>query len=414
MASRSQRGACQPGRRRAGSGSVRRITVSEGKAGRSSRRVTFDGTNYVVVWHIEHNFPPGFEDIGGRRVSPSGALLGGFVINAPQNQETPAIAAGGKNTLVVWRDYRPGGGIYGTRVSDGKLLDPDGIPIMTGPGGAAPSVAFDGANYLVAWQDFRLGDRQPSSTAPAFPPAVPSSTQVGSRSRPPPTTRNCPPLPLTARTTWSPGRTPLGHRTNITGRASVWTAPRSTGKECRSRRAQRTRPLQPRLRDRRAAWRSRTCEWLRSTAASTGSSSASSTTACLRHRRRRLHRRRRHRHRRHRRHRRPRHRRRLRPAAAAAAAAASRCPVRCAEGGRPEASPGRTRIRARHCSSVASAVLAPGDGPRDRPEAEAGEEARTRQQGEPRRRRRYKAQRQRFARGGSKSGSETTEKAEMP
>ena len=74
-------------------------------------------------------------------------------------------------------------------------------------------------------------------------------------------------------------------------------------------------------------------------------------------------------------------------AASAATAATARCPVRGAEGDRLEASPGphadprETLLGRSHppCSLQAS-------GPRDRPEPEAGEEARTRQQGEPRRR----------------------------
>jgi hypothetical protein len=119
--------------------------------------VAFDCTNYLVVWRETHDIL-GFDNIRGRLISPSGALLGPVEItDAPRDQVTPAIAAGGANTLVVWRDYRPGsaGDIYGTRVSDGTVLDPSGIPIMTGPYVVAPRVAFDGTNYLVAWTDYR-------------------------------------------------------------------------------------------------------------------------------------------------------------------------------------------------------------------------------------------------------------------
>ena len=60
---------------------------------------------------------------------------------------------------MVWRDWRPGGGIYGARVSNGAVLDPDGIPITTGYA-VAPSVAFDGTNYLVVWVGLDINDRQ--------------------------------------------------------------------------------------------------------------------------------------------------------------------------------------------------------------------------------------------------------------
>ena len=135
------------------------ITVSDPHTWQVEPSVAFDGTNYQVVWHVEHDWPDGFENIGGRRISPSGALLGGFEIIVPQNQETPAIAPGGENTLVVWRDWRPGGGIYGARVSNGAVLDSDGIPITTGYA-VAPSVAFDGTNYLVVWVGLDINDRQ--------------------------------------------------------------------------------------------------------------------------------------------------------------------------------------------------------------------------------------------------------------
>src|SRR6266545_4682173 len=137
------------------------ITVSNPQTWQVEPSVAFDGTNYLVVWHGEHNWPEGFENIGGRRVSPSGALFDQIEITNRQYQVTPAIAAGGTNMLVVWRDSRPGSeaDIYGARVSQaGAVLDPGGIAISTADGyQLSPTLAFDGTNYVVAWEDTYSG-----------------------------------------------------------------------------------------------------------------------------------------------------------------------------------------------------------------------------------------------------------------
>jgi hypothetical protein len=63
----------------------------------------------------------------------------------------PSVAFDGRNFFTVWRDIRSGG-VYGARVRpDGKLLDPDGIPIGTGFAPGEPRVAFDGTRFIVVW-----------------------------------------------------------------------------------------------------------------------------------------------------------------------------------------------------------------------------------------------------------------------
>lgn len=65
--------------------------------------------------------------------------------------ERPSVAFDGKNFFTVWRDVRSGG-VYGARVRpDGKLLDPDGIPIGTGFSPGEPRAAFDGTRFIVVW-----------------------------------------------------------------------------------------------------------------------------------------------------------------------------------------------------------------------------------------------------------------------
>ncbi len=123
--------------------------------------ITFNGTDYLVVWHdlrAGSNY-----DIYGARVTPAGTVLdatGIAISTAAGNQLIPAIAFDGTNSLVVWHDLRGADyDIYGARVdANGTVLDPAGIPISTATGDQyAPALAFDGTNYLVAWRDHRSG-----------------------------------------------------------------------------------------------------------------------------------------------------------------------------------------------------------------------------------------------------------------
>ena len=121
--------------------------------------VSSDGKNYMVVWQSDRKNPDDY-DIYAARVSLEGKILdpGGISVStAPSNQIFSDIAAGNGGYLVVWQDLRSHQRweVYGARLrSDGKVLDPEGIPIAAGRGNARhPQVGWDGKNFLVVWME---------------------------------------------------------------------------------------------------------------------------------------------------------------------------------------------------------------------------------------------------------------------
>ena len=139
------------------------IAVSTGADAEYYPTVAFDGTNYLVVWGDERN--SWRDDIYGTRISSAGVILdsAGIPISTAQNdQYLPSITFDGTNYFVVWTDNRSSSSedIYGTRVNlNGQVLDTAGIVIAYAVGDQSyPSVAFDGVNYLVVWQDLRSGN----------------------------------------------------------------------------------------------------------------------------------------------------------------------------------------------------------------------------------------------------------------
>ncbi len=116
----------------------------------------FDGTNYLVIWQDYRNGYGG--DIYGARVTSEGQVLdpeGIAIATGWQHQYSPAITFDGTNYFVVWVDERNGAqDIYGTRVSPaGEVLDPDGVPIAVDEYYKYyPQLGFNGENYLIVYE----------------------------------------------------------------------------------------------------------------------------------------------------------------------------------------------------------------------------------------------------------------------
>ncbi|UCG43944.1 MAG: hypothetical protein JSU73_04855 [candidate division WOR-3 bacterium] len=118
--------------------------------------VSFDGTNWLVVWQDMR--AGGYYDIYCARVTPAGEVLdpsGIAVSTAQYSQWYPAAGFDGTNHLIAWQDYRTTDfDVYAARVTPaGTVLDPDGITVADrAMYHRFPSVAFDGTNWLVAWE----------------------------------------------------------------------------------------------------------------------------------------------------------------------------------------------------------------------------------------------------------------------
>jgi hypothetical protein len=120
--------------------------------------VAWDGTNFFLFWVERRTDVSG--DIYGARVTSGGVVLdsAGFPVSDASNlQDSPGLACGNDEILVVWHDMRSGldTDVYGSRISKtGEVLDSAGIAIADAANFQwHPRVAFDGTNYLVAWKE---------------------------------------------------------------------------------------------------------------------------------------------------------------------------------------------------------------------------------------------------------------------
>ncbi len=139
--------------------------------------VTFDGTHYLVAWHLDTG------GIRAARVSPAGAVLDPSPLNISPDGWNAAVTNGGGSSLVVWNNS----GIIARRVgTDGTLLDPEAVTISsTAHPEAEPAIVFNGTNHLVVWDDDRSdawGDIFAARISPAGAVLDPSGVAIAANS----------------------------------------------------------------------------------------------------------------------------------------------------------------------------------------------------------------------------------------
>jgi hypothetical protein len=137
------------------------IAVSAAAQAQLNPSVTFDGSDFLVVWEDRRS---GSADVYAARVSTAGTVLdpaGIAVCTLALDQTWPAIASDGVRTLAAWVDARSGGctDIWGARLGpDGVVLDTSGIPICTSRNDQwYPAVLSVGSDFLLTWTDIRSG-----------------------------------------------------------------------------------------------------------------------------------------------------------------------------------------------------------------------------------------------------------------
>jgi hypothetical protein len=115
--------------------------------------ITFDGTNYLVVWS-EGDFGSAHK-VRAARVSPQGAVLdSGILFGKDEYLEyRPSIASDGNRCLAVWYTYLSPFGVYGRFLNTQAQPDSDAFDIRVTSTGHffEPDIAYKNGKYLVVW-----------------------------------------------------------------------------------------------------------------------------------------------------------------------------------------------------------------------------------------------------------------------
>lgn len=137
---------------------ARPLAVSTAGECQERPRAAWGQDAWLVVWADLRNDKD--YDVYAARVSGDGKLLdaeGVLLAGGEHNQCAPDAAWNGEQWLVIWRAWQGDRyAVRGARVAaDGKVLDPEGLKITDGPGGARgaaePHVVAVGGKWLVGW-----------------------------------------------------------------------------------------------------------------------------------------------------------------------------------------------------------------------------------------------------------------------
>ena len=154
------------------------IVIGTGPDALMCPAITFDGTNFLVVW--EQNCDSVTSLIRGARVSPAGQVLdSAFVVDSSTGVDVwfgPTASSDGTNSLIVWQDFSRG--LRGALVaSDGSVVDTGLVLAPAINAFEGPTSLYDGTDYLVAWKawspvDCILASRVSRSGVPLDTPGV--------------------------------------------------------------------------------------------------------------------------------------------------------------------------------------------------------------------------------------------------
>ncbi len=116
--------------------------------------VTFDGTNYLLVWTDFNSGVPGPVNVFGQFVDPSGNEVGNMFRITTEGQVVHAgVAFGSGHYLVTYSRVNLNGtvGLYGRFVSTAGVPE-DRFLITNGFPGGLNAVATDGTDFLAVWK----------------------------------------------------------------------------------------------------------------------------------------------------------------------------------------------------------------------------------------------------------------------
>ncbi len=110
----------------------------------------FDGQNYFIAWSTKSN-------LYASRVSAAGKLLNSadiVVSAATGNQDMPAVASSGNETLLAYQDAQSGGAhINGLTVNKlGTLSKPSWVAVSN-QHKCVPVAGYDGKHFLIVWNE---------------------------------------------------------------------------------------------------------------------------------------------------------------------------------------------------------------------------------------------------------------------